>query len=475
MTGRLIFSVLFIINLSVNCFSQSGNVTLYGTNREYAGKELDFFYYTERIFDTRESLAKTIADSVGSYSVSFYVDATKCVYCQTPLYLAFIFAEPGKTYHVDLPPIPENESEIQESPFFIPPQWHMVPRVSDNYDKIEINSEIKRFNEQVEPFLNNQILMYYKPEISRQSLDSFKLVNNCDSWAQNNDYLKTYCIYKTATLEFTVSQFSHSNLHEKYLKDKPARPDVPSWWEFFNLYFDRYFSSLTTNNAYNQLYSIIGNGQYYLLNQLLKNDPALQDDRIREWVILKEIQSAYYEFGLPLSTVNTICDSLAYYSTDKLSISISRHLKKDASSMIAGNNLPSAKLMNIDGDSLELSSLRGKYTYIGFCSLESMECMQQFEYLKYFYHKHGKYLDICIILPESEKKMIPSYTDENSIPWKFWYSANEKIMFKEYKVQAFPVFYLLDREGKLLMSPAVFPSKDFEQNLFNILRGRGEI
>jgi len=143
--------------------------------------------------------------------------------------------------------------------------------------------------------------------------------------------------------------------------------------------------------------------------------------------------------------------------------------------MLPGNTIPCAKLINADGDSLELSSLRGKYAYIGFCSLESMECMQQFEYLKYFYHKHGKYLDICIVLPESEKEMIASFTDENSIPWKFWYGVNEKTLFKEFKVQAFPVFYLLDREGKLLMSPAVMPSKGFEQQLFNILKGRGEI
>jgi hypothetical protein len=477
MTRNLILSVHLFLFISFSLFSQVGNVTIYGKNKEYAGKELEFFIYRERIFNIAESLAKTKVDSSGVYSFSFSLVETQCVFCKTPLYTAYIFAEPGKSYQVDLPPIPENDAVKNNNPFFIAPLWHMVPFSNTNAfaGKLELNAAIDSFERQFEPFLNRQILRYYDPRYSREKLDSFIIASNNFAEPENKEYYESYRLFKLATLGFMVNQFSRDELYEKYLKNKPVHVDVPSWWEFFNLYFDGYFGSLTTKKEYSQLYPLIGKGNYFSFNQLLKNDPSLQNDQIREWVILKEIFKAYYENGLPLSTVLAICDSLSAGSTDKITISISEIIKKEVASLLPGSLPPSSLLMNADGDSTDISSFRGKYCYIGFCSLDNLGCLGEFEYLKYFYHKHGKFLDIVIILPESEKDRIPSFTDENAIPWKFWYCLNSIKTLKEYKVRAYPVFYLLDREGKLIMSPAILPSAGFEQQLFNILKGRREI
>ncbi len=475
MTGRFILSFVLIFTFSGTGFSQTTNITINGSNPEYAGTELEFFYYKERIFYSYETLAKTSVDSAGFFSVSFSLDKTQCVYCQTPLYTGFVFTEPGNSYHLELPPIPASALEISKNPFFIPPLWHMVPAVGSNDGSRELNAEINDFNKQFEPFLDKQILRYYNTELSREKLDSFVQANNSAAMNRNHEYYKSYCLYKYATLDFTVSQFNHSILYEKYLREKPARPDVPSWWEFFNLFFDRYFSSLAAKNEYSQLYSITGKGDYYSLTELLRKDPALQNDQIREWVILKEIRNAFYENGLPLKAVFTICDSLSAQTSDQLSISISEILIKEVSSLLPGNSPPHATIINSDGDTLDVAAVSGKYNYIGFCSLDNLECLQEFEYLKYYYHKHSKYLDIIIILPESEKDRIELFTSENSIPWKFWYGIDNSKIHKDYKVRSYPVFYLLDREGKLVMSPAILPSRGFEQHLFTILKGRKEI
>ncbi len=475
MTGRLILSVFLGYLISSHLYSQPGNITIQGKDRDYASKTIEFFRYTERIFDSTEPLSKAIADSSGSFSVSFSLSETQCIYCYTPLYTAYIYAEPGKTYHINLPPSTAKTEENTNNPFFLAPFWHIVPTPGNDSGKPELNEAISNFNKQFEPFLDKQILRYYNPQLSREKLDSFRLANISIPELENKEYYETYLLYKLAGLEFIDKEFSRSELCEKYLKAKPARPDVPSWWDFFNLYFDGYFSSLSQKKEFSELYALTGKGEYWSLNQLLKKDPALQDDRIREWVILKEIHNAYYGNNLPLSTYLSLCDSLLASSSDKLSRSISRNLKKDAPSLLPGNSPPSALLKNTSGEVMEIQSSKGKYSYIGFCSLNNLECQQEFEYLKYFYHKHGKYLNILIIVPESESDKIESFTDENAIPWKFWYSEDSKKILKDYKVRAFPVFYLLDREGKLLMSPAILPSAGFEKQLFNILKSKGDI
>jgi len=474
MTGRLCLSMILSAFLSGSMFSQTAVVTVYGTNSAYEGSELEFFYYTERIFDSYEVLAKTKVDENGAFSVSFNLDKTQCVYCRTSFYLAFIYTEPGKTYNVELPPKPQDQSEKNISPFFVPPSWHMNPVTNSKPDQTELNSLISTFNAQFEPFLDKQILRYYNPKQSREKLDSFILANKINT-PHNNEFFETYRFYKIALLNFSVTRFSHNELYEVYLKDKPARPNLPSWWEFFNLYYDRYFSSLTQKPQFSNLYSLIGKGDYFSVNKLLKSDPALQNDRIREWTILKEIHNGFYENNLPVGTLNEICDSLAANTKDKTSKTIAGVVKKEASSLLPGTLPPNSVLLDIEGNNLNINTLTGKYNYIGFCSLENLESLKEFEYLKYFYHKYSKYLDLVILLPETDKDRITGFTDENSIPWKFWYYPDTSRILKDYKVNVFPVFYLLDKEGKIVMSPATSPSEGFEQHLFNILKSKGDI
>jgi hypothetical protein len=475
MNTGLISAFLLSLFLSVSQIPQNGNVTIYGTNKDYAGKELEFYIYKERVFNTQESVAKIKVDDNGTFSINFSIVDTKCIYCQTPLYLTYIYAEPGKSYRVELPPATAKSEENINNPFFSPPQWHILPITEENSEKPELNAAINNFDQQFDPFQDNQLLLYYDPQHNREKLDSFELVVNKLPLPENKEFFQTYRLYKLAVLGLINTQFDYKDLYRKYIKNKTAMPDVPSWWEFFNLYFDGYFNSLSVKKEYSELYSLVGKGQYYALNLLLKADSALQNNQLREWALIKEIHVGYFRNGLPLTIVNTLCDSLIAETTDKLSISMAEILKKDASALIPGSYPPGEILLNTEGDSLDMGSLRGKYSYIGFCSLDNLGCQKEFEYLKYLYHKHGKFLEFVIIVPESEKDRISAFSYENSIPWKFWYAPNSSSITKNYKIKAYPVFYLLDREGKFIMSPASLPSAGFEQQLFNILKSKKEL
>lgn len=475
MTRKLTFLLFLAFTFVSGLFSQSRTVILKGTDQGYAGVKLSFFRYTERVFDSFESLAEVKVDPSGNFSTSFDLGQTQCIYCQTPLYLAYLFAEPGKVYHISLPPLPEKKSENILNPYNIPPLWHLIPGEDTITGHPGLNAAINNFNREFEPFLDKQILRYYDPRQSSEKLDSFILASAKTGVPENKDYFESYLLYRLASLSFVTNQFSHADLYEKYLKDKPVRPDLPSWWEFFNLYFDGYFSSLTAKKEFTGLYSAIGSGNYSLLNGILRLDPALQNDQLREWVVLRELHTGYYANGLPLSTLRALCDSIQFTSKYPLNAAMARQLVAEASSLLPGMPPPSAVVFDISGDTLQLAGMRGKYSYIGFCSLDNIGCQKEFEYLKYFYHKYSKYLEILVILPESEKDKIESFTEENSIPWKFRYAPDRDKIYKDYKIRAFPEFYLLDKDGKIIMSPATLPSAGFEQQLFSIMKSKGDI
>jgi len=46
---------------------------------------------------------------------------------------------------------------------------------------------------------------------------------------------------------------------------------------------------------------------------------------------------------------------------------------------------------------------------------------------------------------------------------------------KDYDIRAFPTYFLIGPDGNLINSPAPGPGENFENNLFKIMRSRGDI
>jgi len=63
----------------------------------------------------------------------------------------------------------------------------------------------------------------------------------------------------------------------------------------------------------------------------------------------------------------------------------------------------------------------------------------------------------------------------NSYNWKVLHYDGQPGLLNDFMVRAYPTAYLIDRNGTLLLSPATLPSEGFEQQLFRIMRSRGEI
>jgi len=53
--------------------------------------------------------------------------------------------------------------------------------------------------------------------------------------------------------------------------------------------------------------------------------------------------------------------------------------------------------------------------------------------------------------------------------------SNQPDIIREYDVRAYPTYFLIDKEGKLVYSPAPTPSENFETKLFNVMKSNGDL
>ncbi|MBQ1652483.1 MAG: hypothetical protein II060_01745, partial [Bacteroidales bacterium] len=61
---------------------------------------------------------------------------------------------------------------------------------------------------------------------------------------------------------------------------------------------------------------------------------------------------------------------------------------------------------------------------------------------------------------------------DNSLGWTFLFAETNDKVLTDYKVKAFPTYYLIDPYGMLVMSPAPSPAENFEKYLFKIIENQ---
>jgi len=126
----------------------------------------------------------------------------------------------------------------------------------------------------------------------------------------------------------------------------------------------------------------------------------------------------------------------------------------------SGTTLPDLKgELYGTGDSLALSSYRGKLLLIDFWYMNCFPCIKAIPHLNELHHKYAKRgLQVIGINPydnnEKSLKRMPTFLEDNPLDYPILFVNPEDP--KAFKVFAYPTFYLVDRDGKVVFSQIGF-------------------
>jgi hypothetical protein len=462
--------VLLIFFSASLAIAQPASVT--GISKSHAGDEMIFYRYSDLITMSEEEIGRCNVDEKGSFSCQFKINETTFLFCHLGIYRLYFFAQPGKTYDLALPDKEDKTESQRLNPFFR--ETDLFVGIT-NIDKSDINFLINSFDLAFNEKFDNIINDTYKGK-SNINVDSLinVLEDHYDQFKQ--PYFDTYRDYRYGLLKQLTYIQKARTTSERYFLNKPVKYNNTAFMELFNLVYDKYFIFFSRTETGNAVFKNISQEKsLYNLKKTLSTDNVLSNDTLKELVILKGLHDGFFDDKFSRSALLTILDSLYFTSKIPEHLVIAENIRTKVTHLLAGFVPAPFELYDVNGKLVKLDDFKDKYVYLNFCTTTSYTCLQEFTLLQKLYEKHKQRLEIVTICVDKDKQDISNLLKNTGYDWTFLHYGNKPEVVKDFDVRAYPTYFLIGPDRKLLLSPAPSPKENFEIQFFKILRSKGEI
>jgi thiol-disulfide isomerase/thioredoxin len=154
---------------------------------------------------------------------------------------------------------------------------------------------------------------------------------------------------------------------------------------------------------------------------------------------------------------------------------IAENIRQKVTRLLPGFVPSPFELYTVNDELVSLSKFEGKYVYLNFCTTTSYSCLQEFPLLEKIYEKYKDKLEIVTIAVDTDINDLKHFLGQNKYKWTFLHYGNKPDIVKDFDIRAYPTYFLVGPDKRLVISPAQSPNENFEQLFFKLLRSKGEI
>lgn len=469
-----------ILFLFLNLAPGWAQVVIHGKAPGYAGQELTLKHYSNMISYSEDTIASCRVGEDEQYEFSFDADKIHYVFINSGVYFMFFYAEPGFEYRLNLPPYLEKTEQEKMNPYFQERLRHLTPKekipmhqeADSNMDRTsELNLIIRIFDNTYYPYYYKHAVDVYVQENVDELEHSIEKIEEAFGEFKH-PYFLVYKKYKIGMLRILSMQKKATAISDEYFKDQPVLYDHPAYMELFNQVYDQYFVFYSRGDMGEKLIETINVHQdYQELKSILLKDKVL-DDRLAELVILKSIYDGFYRDPFYRSALLNILDSLSANTVYPKHQSIAADIREKITELLVGFEPPSFELYDLDSNLVRLSDFKGEYVYLGFCNVSGYTCLKEMQLLQDMHKRLGDRIELITVSVDEDIAQLRDYIKANDFQWTILHYGHQPGILNDYDIRAFPTYFLIDPEGKLLQSPAPSLSENFESRLFEILKSQ---
>lgn len=456
---KLLFFIAFLVPSFV--FSQKSLLT--GKAKSYANQTLRVFVYDDFLSLKETLIAKTEIDSAGNFKLFLPLSFTQFVFLKTETSRSSFYVEPGKNYFVSIPKAAAQEVATVGVEAY-------VPIKINSSDSLELNTLIYKFENYLDDFYQKNLALLARKAIKKEA-EKFKLSMQKRFAFSTNTYFKNYVKYKLATLE-AAGGYNERYIFNTYFSSTIEYRSL-EFMQFFNQTFTKHLEQLAGTSKGAGIENNISTKRNYsaVMADILRADTLFKNDTLRELLLLKGLNEFYYQ---PKINKQNVLSLLAFIERNGKGIDnkkIAHNTISILTKMVVGSKAPAFELPDVSKKLVKLADFKGKYVYLDFWATWCLPCLQEMKLKQTLKEKYGNDIVFISISIDKNFNNMKSYLDKNkNLTTIFLHAGADETIREQYNLKAIPSYYLIDRDGDLLFSPAKKPSDNIEQVFQDLMK-----
>jgi peroxiredoxin len=470
--NRIGLLTIYLLLACISVANGTEKAVIKGNAPLYRNTQLTLYRISDWITGTEEIAGKCVVSDSGNFLLEISLETITQLHLNLGVYLGYFFAEPGKTYQLILPDRRDKSTEDVLNPYFEPVEIHLG---LVNFNSDDLNMLIMMFDDAFIPYYDKHVNnIYFKPDFEKLDQDIHQMEEPFEEY--HNSYFSDYRRYHYGVLKMLANQQRVQSISDEYFNNQPVLYHHIAYADLFNQVFDKYFVFFSRSDSGRKIFDDINNkGSYQELLKTLAGSSNFSNDTLTELIVLKQVHDEFYGSQFSRNGLLRILDSLTAVTAIPEHRRIGLNIRHKLTRLQPGYEPPMFELNDIDGKLIKLSDFRGKYVYLNFCTCQSYTCLNEFNMLAILHQKHKEYLTILTISTDPQEEVLRQFLSKNKYDWQFLYYDEQPEILKEYDIRAFPSYFLIGPDGKLIHSPAISPSENFEQKLFEVMKSRGDL
>jgi len=468
---------IYLFLLLLSSYSYSQQTIIHGTSKEYAGEHIPVEMVINPITGLTRTLDTIVVHESGYFSAEFELKEVNWIEMNLGIYKCVLMVVPGYLYQVTLPIRRDKTEEEIRSPFFEPMIIHLrvSAEVSDeDANAPDLNSEIFRFDTLLFRINGDQLLA--RTQKKPYPVDS--LLRSIEECYINTPsaYFSKYRKYRYGLVQMNSGNKSIEDIYNNYLAVDYPEFQNPAYLDLFDKMYDKFFYYFSRTKEGKNLNRTINLEHNHLtLRKELRLHNSIPNDTIADLVILKEVNESFYRDFYYKEALLMILDSIITNPSIPVYAKYARDIKADLSNLMIGTSPPEISLLNQYEQRISLDDFGEKYILLMFCTPDNYSCMKEYPFLKALHKKHNEYLEIVTVMITESFSNMQDFMKNNRYSWNSLFYENSEELLQSYNIRVYPTCYLIGRDGKLIQSPATLPTEGLEQQLFRIMRSRGDL
>ena len=469
----LCVGIFFIFQFSVfNPLHAQWNVEFRGSSANAAGKHIELFAYQDMLSGHEVLLDQCDIDASGAFSLRCFVNYPRLVFLQVENYSQAFYIQAGHNYDVYIPTFDWDIDETRN--VFLDPV--ALPLEFMGVDSGELNMRIMLFDELVDSFvLANQPRMDFKLKPDRKAvLELQQQVTALQAgltkrWGEDL-FFDRYVTFQMAQLCLTMHVDSRKRLFERFISDAPILYHDENYMGFFFSLFEHSVSGGTKKIPLGRMVEWVEKGDRERYFDSLGLDPMLDNEQVRELVMIQALRESYYDARYDRTAVKRMMQRIAQDSKFEEHRQLAKEIALSFKSSVFGDatqdgdshlntdhlTLNTVCLPNAEKQTVCLDDFRGKWVYIAFVRVNDPNCLKEIETMAHFRDTlRVKYPDVELVGVSCDREFQKMYHFLNNsrrgarCNWTWLHFNGEYDLLRRYGVVCYPSFVLLDPQGRV--------------------------